>query len=158
MMGDDRIPGATWVLIVGIAFLIFISANVSLAQLIDTDHNLTFSWEKPPADDDIAAYIVQYSTDDGNTWSPADTLEASSQQTTFFTLRINQDARITIRVHAVDIAGHNGPFSQQSDFVISDTAPPGAPGQPVYVEEGMEPQGESSSAHNRKTDYARTKS
>jgi hypothetical protein len=123
---------------VGIALgtLFFMSLIVpcSMAQLVDTDHSLTYFWTKP-ADDDVVGYVVHYSMDGGSNWTIADTVQVAEPDTTYYTLHIQHDAEVSIRVQAIDIAGHCGELSGTSDAVISDTAPPGAPGQPQYVDD-----------------------
>ena len=127
-----RVHGRAVGIALGTLFLMSMCVPCSMAQLVDTDHSLTYFWTKP-ADDDVVAYVVHYSMDGGSNWSVADTVQAAEPDTTYYTLQIQQDAEVAIRVQALDIAGHIGELSSSSDAVISDTAPPGAPGQPQYV-------------------------
>jgi len=131
-MKSKKVHGRTWIVVASAMLLWVAGAGSVSAQLVDTDHILKFYWTKPPADNDVVAYNVFYSVDDGANWVLAQTVEAS-QDTTYYTLQLEQDAQVMVRVQAVDIAGHEGPLSPASEAVISDTAPPGTPGQPVYV-------------------------
>ena len=118
-------------LVFSIVFIIILTGVVVWADYQSRETVNTWYWE--PGTGNPQSYIVEKSTDGGQTWKVVDTVphvlrEHQSRMVVLYTHVSSGDESYQLRVKAVDAAGNQSPYSEVSDILhVTDTTRPGRP-------------------------------